>query len=227
MSNPFSRLALYDLVWSRPRTTIARELGVSDVWIGKQCRAMNVPVPPRGYWTHLAAGAKTRRKYVRPPLTYTMAERIEEDHLAAAHGLQGFDARDLAQPVPDAPVFSERLEQAVDRYAALASGPSREPRPAGRHPVVRQLLEEDQRRMDEASPYSRRKPLYAGPQGRAVLEALERLAWHWDARGFRVSAGRGRDVQGQGRAAPLPRGRSCCLSAATQARPRAAGIPRM
>ena len=46
MSLDLSRRALYDLVWSRPRAQIAKELGVSDVWIGKQCRAMDVPAPP-------------------------------------------------------------------------------------------------------------------------------------------------------------------------------------
>ena len=46
MSAKLTRKALYELVWSKPRTTLAREMGVSDVWIGKQCRALDVPAPP-------------------------------------------------------------------------------------------------------------------------------------------------------------------------------------
>ena len=51
-------------------------MGVSDVWIGKQCRALNVPAPPPGYWASLAAGGKPKANYLRPPLTYTVAERM-------------------------------------------------------------------------------------------------------------------------------------------------------
>ena len=65
MSGTLTRRKLYDLVWSKPRTTLAREMGVSDVWIGKQCRALNVPAPPPGYWASLAAGGKPKTKIGR------------------------------------------------------------------------------------------------------------------------------------------------------------------
>lgn len=66
---------LYELVWSKPRTTIAKELGVSDVRVGKLCRDMNVPAPPRGFSANKECKRK-RRKFAKPPLTYTVAERI-------------------------------------------------------------------------------------------------------------------------------------------------------
>jgi len=78
MSPNLTRKALYELVWTKPRSQIAKELGVSDVWIGKMCRRQNVPAPPPGYWANLVAGSRRRRRYVKPPLPYTVVERIEE-----------------------------------------------------------------------------------------------------------------------------------------------------
>ena len=56
-----SRQALYDLVWSKPMTEVAAELGVSDVALAKRCASVEVPVPPRGYWARVQAGQKPRR----------------------------------------------------------------------------------------------------------------------------------------------------------------------
>jgi len=42
------RSELYDLVWSKPVTEVARELGISDVALAKRCRALNIPLPWRG-----------------------------------------------------------------------------------------------------------------------------------------------------------------------------------
>lgn len=50
------RTALHALVWSKPMTHLAKELGISDVGLAKACRRHGVPVPPRGYWAQLAAG---------------------------------------------------------------------------------------------------------------------------------------------------------------------------
>ena len=51
-----SRQALYDLAWSTPMSTLAKDFGISDVALAKRCRAVDVPVPPRGYWARKAAG---------------------------------------------------------------------------------------------------------------------------------------------------------------------------
>lgn len=59
-----SRQELYELVWSKPVTELAQEIGLSDVAIAKRCRQVQVPVPPRGYWARVAAGQTPKR----PPL---------------------------------------------------------------------------------------------------------------------------------------------------------------
>ncbi len=47
------RELLLDLVWSQPTTKLAGMLGVSDVAIGKRCKLLGIPKPPRGYWAKL------------------------------------------------------------------------------------------------------------------------------------------------------------------------------
>jgi hypothetical protein len=51
-----TRQSLYDLVWSKPMTEVAKSFGISDVALAKRCRAVNIPVPPRGYWARVAGG---------------------------------------------------------------------------------------------------------------------------------------------------------------------------
>lgn len=54
----FTRQQLYELVWQRPLRDVARELGISDVALGKACRRLAIPLPGRGYWAKVAAGQK-------------------------------------------------------------------------------------------------------------------------------------------------------------------------
>ncbi|ACB74345.1 hypothetical protein Oter_1057 [Opitutus terrae PB90-1] len=51
-----TRTELFDLVWSKPATKVAADYGVSSVAVAKACRRLDVPTPPRGYWTQLAHG---------------------------------------------------------------------------------------------------------------------------------------------------------------------------
>ncbi|MBE0558258.1 MAG: hypothetical protein IH628_13585 [Proteobacteria bacterium] len=50
----YDRKVLYEQVWSEPALTVAKGYGVSSVCLGKVCRQLNVPVPPRGYWAERA-----------------------------------------------------------------------------------------------------------------------------------------------------------------------------
>jgi hypothetical protein len=49
-TNPLTltRQQLHDLVWSKPVRDVAKDFGMSDVALAKRCRAVNVPLPPRG-----------------------------------------------------------------------------------------------------------------------------------------------------------------------------------
>jgi ankyrin repeat protein len=57
----YDRGALYDQVWSRPVQDVAKGYGISGVRLGKICRALNIPVPPRGYWARGRSGAAVRK----------------------------------------------------------------------------------------------------------------------------------------------------------------------
>jgi hypothetical protein len=39
------------LLWDKPTSTIAKELGVSDKAVEKFCKKYGLQKPPRGYWT--------------------------------------------------------------------------------------------------------------------------------------------------------------------------------
>jgi hypothetical protein len=70
-----SRSKLYELVWTKPVTELARDFGISDVALAKRCRAINIPLPPRGYWARVAAGQKLKRPALPPFGTSSPAKR--------------------------------------------------------------------------------------------------------------------------------------------------------
>lgn len=52
----FSRRELYELVCTKPLSTIAAEYSISANGLKKVCIDMNVPLPPYGYWSKLKFG---------------------------------------------------------------------------------------------------------------------------------------------------------------------------
>jgi hypothetical protein len=51
-----TRQQLYEMVWTKPMSQLARDFGISDVGLAKVCARQNVPTPPRGYWALLEVG---------------------------------------------------------------------------------------------------------------------------------------------------------------------------
>lgn len=64
MTTTLTRLELFELIWSRPRSKLAAEFGISDVAIGKHCARARVPGPPPGYWAKTQAGKGGRRPHL-------------------------------------------------------------------------------------------------------------------------------------------------------------------
>jgi hypothetical protein len=60
----YDRNKLYDQVWAEPALTVAKGYGFSSVWLGKVCRRLKIPVPPRGYWARVRSVGKGKK----PPL---------------------------------------------------------------------------------------------------------------------------------------------------------------
>jgi len=71
------RKDLYEKVWNKPITHIAKEYGVSDSAIIKICKKMEVPRPGPGYWTKVECG-KTVKK---AKLTKLSKSGLTEYHL--------------------------------------------------------------------------------------------------------------------------------------------------
>lgn len=61
-----TRQQLYDLVWSRPLSALAKEFGITANALAKICDRLLVPHPPRGHWTS-AARARNAARPLLPP----------------------------------------------------------------------------------------------------------------------------------------------------------------
>ncbi len=49
------------LIWEKPTSQIAKDLGVSDKAIEKHCKKLALKKPPRGYWAKIQAGESERQ----------------------------------------------------------------------------------------------------------------------------------------------------------------------
>ncbi|MDQ7818057.1 MAG: hypothetical protein RDU14_13600 [Melioribacteraceae bacterium] len=47
---------LYNQVWSKPMTALAKEYGISDVGLANVCKKLNIPRPESGHWAKVQAG---------------------------------------------------------------------------------------------------------------------------------------------------------------------------
>ena len=61
----YDRATLYEQVWSQPAQEVAKTYGISGVRLGKVCRILEVPVPPRRYWARVRSGYTVRRPALR------------------------------------------------------------------------------------------------------------------------------------------------------------------
>lgn len=109
----FERQNLFDEVWATPVTTLAKSNGLSDVGLRKICLALDVPLPPRGYWVKLAAGKSIPKPLLHKTSLPTTYERvinvIEVDEVLEERVANARDSTpDAANP--DAPDYSPPLD---------------------------------------------------------------------------------------------------------------------
>lgn len=57
-----TREELYELVWTKPMTEVAKGFDVSGSYMARVCTVLNVPRPERGYWAKLAVGRAPARE---------------------------------------------------------------------------------------------------------------------------------------------------------------------
>ena len=57
----FTRTQLYDFVWSKTTTALAKEYGVTDNSLRTTCKKFNIPLPYAGYWAFIKHGKPARK----------------------------------------------------------------------------------------------------------------------------------------------------------------------
>jgi len=63
-----SRQELYEKVWSKPLTQLAKEYKISDVGLRKKCIKNDIPLPKAGHWSKVQHGKKVKRVSLPNPL---------------------------------------------------------------------------------------------------------------------------------------------------------------
>jgi hypothetical protein len=199
MTKNISREALYELVWSKPMTHVAKELGISDVMLGKMCKEQLVPKPPRGYWANLGSDKK-RVVYVRPELPDLFQKKndfnqwvLDDYKLRESLRADKFEPEDLNDPVREPPPpFMETLLEFRERMSgAMSVLPNMEAFKV-MHPLIRTINEADLQ-LEEAQKKDRwaPSPQFRTLQGRQQLRLFNVFVSCFQVLGFEPSV-RGR-----------------------------------
>lgn len=69
-----TREKLYDEIWGEPISIVSERYGVSDSYLIRVLKKLNIPRPPRGYWTKITSGKTTP---LRPALQASKPEELE------------------------------------------------------------------------------------------------------------------------------------------------------
>ena len=194
MTLRLTREQLYDLVWVKPMTKVAKELGISDVMLARICAQKDVPRPPRGYWANLGSGKK-RRTYVKPPLPDLISGVSDFDQLLIgeyeereAARTDTFDWENLDEPIPGPP---KEPEESVDDFVArMAEKLPEIPEPGSLeklHPIAQKIYDQERQkaRLRELSIFDR--PKYQDEDGKRLLVAFNGVLWVFHRLGFRPS----------------------------------------
>jgi hypothetical protein len=199
MTKNISREALYELVWSKPMTSVAKDLGISDVMLGKMCKEQLVPKPPRGYWTNLGS-RKKRAVYVKPKLPDLFQKNndfnqwvLDDYKLRESLRTDKFEPEDLNDPVREPPPpFMETLLEFRERMSGVMPVLPNMEAFKVMHPLIRAINEADLQ-LEEAHKKDRwaPSPQFRRLQGRKQLRLFNVFVSCFQVLGFEPSV-RGR-----------------------------------
>ncbi|MGA7176672.1 MAG: hypothetical protein WBX13_13200 [Candidatus Acidiferrales bacterium] len=82
-TDAWNREQLYREVWETPLVKLAASYDVSTHVLGNVCRRLQIPLPPRGYWTQKEFGKHLERTSLPKATNLPVIERIERDLPAA------------------------------------------------------------------------------------------------------------------------------------------------
>jgi hypothetical protein len=173
MTKTLTRSELYELVWAHPRSTLAKELGISDVAIGKHCARSHIPGSPPGYWARKAVGKAGRR----PPLPIRLPGHPRE----VTFGDRGCGHRtrheDLSEPISP-PEFEEQIEEQVAAAMKTIGKVVSSRDLSSPHKALKRVLDAEARRGQK---YQERnwdfdKPYFDDPQHQRQLRIFNSMA---------------------------------------------------
>lgn len=82
-----TRKQLYELVWSKPMTQLAKEFGLSDNGLRKICKKHDIPLPKMGHWQKVQHGKKSEQeklgnfdKWVNTKILIDESEANDQEH---------------------------------------------------------------------------------------------------------------------------------------------------
>ena len=177
MQRSFTRQELYELVWNHPRTALAKQLGVSDVWIAKQCRSVCIPMPPPGYWARAQHGKSSRRPSLPTRLPGHLRAVVIGDSPSSRWGR----VKDWSeQPAP--PVFEEDMSDQVGAALALIGKIAAKRDLSQPHRALSRILarEEKRRATFAERGWSLDKPLFEDTAHQRQLRIFNSLSWILD-----------------------------------------------
>lgn len=177
MSHKFTRLELYQLVWSEPLRKLAQRFGISDVAIAKRCRRSNIPLPGVGYWAKKGVGKQVFQP-VFPPRGLGQSDVVTiggNDRYRSEESDEELLAATITSPPPfpdGLPEVTARARELVGKVRATASL-------ANPHPSIARLLQEDEQRREKQKasrwPLSFNAPLFDSPFERRRLRLMNSL----------------------------------------------------
>ena len=179
MNHKFTRLELYQLVWSEPLRKLAPRFGISDVAIAKHCRRSNIPLPGVGYWAKKEAEKKVIQPAFPPRgLGQSDVVTIGRDDRYRSGRDEESDEQLLAATITPPPPFPDGLPEITERAKQLV-GKVRPTSLGKPHPLIARLLQEDEKRREKqkASTYPSLfdAPLFDSPFEKRRLRLINSL----------------------------------------------------
>lgn len=168
----FSRQQLFDLVWGSPITSVAKTIGVSDVWLAKVCKKSGIPVPPRGYWARLKAGRHVPVALL-PQRGFGVSDFIRiNDRYDYSRSREDLDAE-----LPAPPEFSESAHEVILRAQSAVSKCHFPKTLSNPHQLIERTLKEDELRkaLTLSNQFYCKKPIFDTREGMRKLKILNSI----------------------------------------------------
>jgi len=184
VAHSFTRLELYNLVWSEPMRDIAARFGISDVGLAKACRNASIPVPSRGYWNKKKAGHRVA-PFSLPPREPGHSDEVTIGQDRYRHHRKPIDEN---EPEPPAPIFDEAMESVRARVDKRTSAVRVSSSFELAHPDIRKLLDKDVRKRekqrDSTYAWSWETPVFDSPLQKRRLRILNAILLALAKQGF-------------------------------------------